>query len=33
MDYPSASVLSQPTLVLNESWIAIHTVPVKHDGL
>ena len=30
MDYPSASVLSQPTLVLNESWIAIHTVPVKH---
>ena len=30
MDFPSASVLSQPTLVLNESWIAIHTVPVKH---
>jgi len=30
MDYPSPSVLSQPTLVLNESWIAIHTVPVKH---
>jgi 5-methylcytosine-specific restriction endonuclease McrA len=30
MDHPSASVLSQPTLVLNESWIAIHTVPVKH---
>jgi len=30
MDYPSVSVLSQPTLVLNESWIAIHTVPVKH---
>jgi len=30
MVLPSASVLSQPTLVLNESWIAIHTVPVKH---
>ncbi len=30
MEHPSASVLSQPTLVLNESWIAIHTVPVRH---
>jgi 5-methylcytosine-specific restriction endonuclease McrA len=30
MGSPSVSVLSQPTLVLNESWFAIHTVPVKH---
>lgn len=30
MAVPSASLLSQPTLVLNESWIAIHTVPVRH---
>ena len=28
MEY--GSVLSQPTLVLNESWMAIHTVPVRH---
>jgi 5-methylcytosine-specific restriction endonuclease McrA len=25
-----AAVLSQPALVLNESWMAIHTVPVRH---
>lgn len=30
MVFPSPSVLSQPTLVLNESWVAIHTVPVRH---
>ena len=24
------SVLSQPALVLNRSWLAIHTVPVRH---
>ena len=26
----SPTVLAQPALVLNESWIAIHTVPVRH---
>jgi hypothetical protein len=26
----TSSVLSQPALVLNRSWLAIHTVPVRH---
>lgn len=30
MSSPTPSVLSQPALVLNESWSAIHTVPVRH---
>ncbi len=26
----SPSILSQPALVLNRSWLAIHTVPIRH---